>query len=225
MKMRLEDKRKAIELRIQGKTYREIQFLIPNLPKATISNWLSNLRLTPIQEKVLKKHLKEVNYSAKVKSAWVKKEAKKERIKKYFHEAEKEYITLSKNPFFLICLSLYWAEGNKKTEFFQFTNSDPRAIKAIMRWLITLCGIPKKDIKFRLYMHKIYAHENPEKFWSKITKIPISDFQKTIFKETPHKIKKNIDYKGCVQLRVFKTGFYWKMVGWIQLLIKEYELD
>lgn len=67
--MRLEDKRRAIDLRIQGKTYREIQFLIPNLSKATISNWLSNLRLTPEQDKVLKKHLEEVSYSAKVKSA------------------------------------------------------------------------------------------------------------------------------------------------------------
>ncbi len=190
MKMRLEDKRRAINLRIQGKTYREIQSIVPNLPKATISNWLSNLKLTSEQEKILKKHLKEVNYNAKVKSAWVKKEAKKERVRKFFEEAEKEYHILSKNPFFLVCLSLYWAEGNKKTETFQFTNSDPCAIKAIMRWLVEICGIPKEKIKFRLFIHKIYEHENCERFWSQITGIPTSDFQKTIFKPTPHKIKK-----------------------------------
>lgn len=225
MKMRLEDKRKAIDLRIRGKTYKEIMSSIPNLSKSTISNWLSKLNLTPEQDKVLKDHLKEVTYNAKVKSAWVKKEAKKERIKKYFAEAKKEYAILSKNPFFLVCLSLYWAEGNKKTEFFQFTNSDPRAIKAIMRWLIEICEIPKQGIKIRLQAHKVYAHENPEKFWSEVTKIPVSNFQKTIFKETPHKIKKNLDYKGCIQLRVFKTGFYWKVMGWIQELIKEHDLN
>lgn len=94
-----------------------------------------------------------------------------------------------------------------------------------MRWLIEICEIPKEKIKLRLFVHKIYSHENCEKFWSEVTGIPVSDFQKTIFKFTPHKIKKNINYKGCVQLRVFKTAFFWKVMGWMQKLVKEYQLN
>ena len=223
--MRLKDKKRAIDLRVQGKTYSEIIASIPNLSKSTLSGWVKNTNFTPEQKQNLKKHLEDVTHSAREKSAWIKREKRQERIRNIIKEAEKEYFYLSKNSFFLICLSLYWAEGNKKTEHFQFTNSDPYAIKAIMRWLIEICKIPKNEIKFRLYMHKIYAHENCEKFWSGVTGIPILNFQKTIFKPTPHKVKKNINYKGCVQLRVLKSAFYWRVMGWMQKLIKEYRLN
>lgn len=225
MKMRLKDKKRAVGLRLQGKTYSEIITTIPNLSKSTLSGWVKNINFTLEQKQNLEKHIEEVTHSAREKSAWVKREKREKRIQKIIEKSAKEYFILSKNPFFLVCLSLYWAEGNKKTEHFQFTNSDPCAIKAIMRWLIEICGIPKDEIKFRLYMHKIYAHENCEKFWAEITGIPISNFQKTIFKPTPHKIKKNINYKGCVQLRVLKSAFYWRVMGWIQKLIKEYRLN
>lgn len=222
--MRLKDKIKAVNLRIEGKTHREIRLQIPNLAKSTLSNWLSNLKLTPKQEKKLKNNLEKINYNAKARSAWTHREKKKKRVKKFFEEAKNEYRILSKDPFFLVCLSLYWAEGNKKTQQFQFTNSDPCAIKAIMRWLLKICKIPKNEIRIRLYTHRIFASENYEKFWSKITGISINNFQKTILKETPHRIKKNPNYKGCIQLRVLKTAFYWRVMGWLKELTTEYNL-
>jgi len=225
MKMRLKDKKRAIGLRLEGKTYNEIRSIIPNLSKSTISGWLKNIEFNTEQKQNLEKHIGEVRNKARERSNLARGERRRERIQKIIKEAEKEYLNLSKNPFFLICLSLYWAEGNKKTEHFQFTNSDPRAIKAIMRWLIKICKIPISEIKFRLYMHKIYADEDCEKFWSELTNIPISNFQKTIFKPTLHKAKKNINYKGCVQLRVLKSAFHWRVVGWTKKLIKEYKLN
>jgi len=148
---------------------------------------------------------------------------KQERIQRIIRIAEKEYYHLSKNPLFLIGLILYWVEGSRKHEAFQFTNSDPSAIKAMIKWLTEIHKIPNEKIKFRVYIHKIYAHENCEKFWSNITDIPVKNFQKTIYKPTPHKIKKNQDYKGCVQIRVFNTEFFWKVMGWIQMLVKEFQ--
>ncbi len=66
----------------------------------------------------------------------------------------------------------------------------------------------KERVKFRIFIHKNYAHENCEKFWSKISGIPVSNFEKTIYKPTPHKLKKNLEYKGCVQIRVLRTEFF-----------------
>ena len=222
MKLRLEDKRKAIELRIQGKTFHEIRSNIPNLAKSTLSGWLRNVKLTKEQQERLRKNIEKVTYNARVKAAWTKKKEKQKRIKKILEEAGKEYSLLSKNPLFLVGLVLYWAEGGRKSEVFQFTNSDPSAVKAMLRWLNKICKIPKEKINFRIYIHKIYAYENCEAFWSKITGIPISNFQKTIYKPTPHKIKKNLGYKGRVQIRVFKIDLFWKVMGWIQKLIEEF---
>lgn len=224
MKLRLEDKKLSIELRRQGKTYSEIRAIIPNLPRGTLSGWLRNVKLTKEEETRLKKHLQEIISNAWVKSAWTKKKEKQKRIKKIIEEAKKEYPLLSKNPLFLIGLTLYWAEGGKKQEVFQFSNSDPYAVKAILKWLIKICKIPKERIKFRIFIHKIYAHENCEEFWSNVTGIPITNFQKTIYKPTLHKLKKNLEYKGCVQIRVSKSEFFWKIMGWLQNLIEEFRL-
>jgi len=223
MKLRLEDKRKSIELRIQGKSFREIRSIIPNLPKSTLSGWLRDVKLTSEQKRKLKRNIEKITYNARVKSAWTKKKKRQERIEKIIKEAKKEYICLSKNPLFLIGLILYWAEGGRKQELFSFSNSDPAAVKAMIKWLTGVFKIPKKEIKFRIFIHKIYAHENCEEFWSKITGIPVANFQKTIYKPTPHKLKKNLEYKGCVQVRIYKTEFFWKVMGWIQKLVEEFQ--
>lgn len=222
--MRLKDRKRAIKLRIKGKTYREIRSAIPNLSKSTLSGWIKNIRLTNKQKKQLEERIKKINYNARVKAAWTKKEKKQERIKRIYEEAKKEYFSLSRKKLFLSGLIFYWAEGSKKTEMFQFTNSDPSAIKLMLRWMTEICGIPKNSIVLRLYIHKIYANENCEAFWSKITGIPVSKFRKTIFKPTVHQTKRNEDYKGCLQVSFFKTNFYWKVMGWIKVLIEDYKI-
>jgi len=198
MKMRLKDKQKSIRLRRQGKTYSEIMSLIPNLPKSTLSGWLKNVNLTKEEKERLFENIKKKNNSSRLKGFLTRRRKIKEGNRIIVFEAKKEFPKLSKDPFFLIGLALYWAEGNKKPPNFQFTNSDPIMIRAIIKWLKRFCGISKKEIKIRLFIHKIYAHENCKKFWSQITGLSLSQFQKTIYKLTQHKIKKNPDYKGCV---------------------------
>lgn len=222
--MRLKDKNKAIQLRIKGKTYREILSTIPNLSKSTLSGWLKNLKLTKEEEKKLQNNIEKITNNARIKSAYTKKEQRVEKINNIFKLAANEYRQLSKNKLFLLGLTLYWAEGNKKTQQFQFTNSDPHAIKAMMLWLTKIHKIPKEKIKIRLYTHKLYANENCEEFWSQTTSIPITQFQKTIYKKTIHKIKKNPNYKGCIQLRILKSEFYWKTMGWLEAMVKDYKL-
>jgi len=223
MKLRLEDKRKAIELRIRGKTYKEIRAIIPNLPKSTLSGWLRNVRLTKEQGARLKKHLQEITYNARIKTAWTKKKKKQERIQKIFEEAKKEYPLLSKNPFFLIGLTLYWAEGSKSSECVQFSNSDPRLIKIMMKWFRKICKIPEEKIKTHIYIHRVYRKENCEKFWSKVTNIPLSRFGKTTLKPTPHKIKKNLDYKGVCRIDISDVNLLRKIIGWQQALYEIFE--
>ena len=221
MKLRLEDKTKAIKLRIQGRTYREIRTAIPNLSKSTLSGWLKNFRLTPGQKAKLEQNIYKIGCDARMKAGWTKRQIKQKKIESIFMKSTSEYQELADNRLFLTGLVLYWGEGNKKTEMFQFTNSDPQAISVMMKWLIEICQIPKEKIKIRLYIHTIYAHENCEEFWSKVVKIPTDKFSKTIYKPTIHRKKKNPAYKGCVQLRVLKTDFYWKVMGWLRAITKD----
>lgn len=225
MKLRLEDKKKAIELRLQGKTFGEIREIIPNLSKSTLSGWLSKIRLSKEQENQLRENIEKAIHNGRAKAGLTKRLDKQERVRKIIIASKKECNSLIKNTLFLSGIIFYWAEGNKKTEFFQFTNSDYRAIKLMMKWLTEICSIPKDSIKIRLYIHKLYSHENCEDFWAKITDVPKENFQKTVYKPTIHKIKKNPEYKGCVQLRVLKRDFYWKVMGWIEGISDYYNLN
>jgi len=225
MKLRLEDKRKAIKLRLQGKTFREIRTIIPNLPKSTLSGWLRNVKLTPEQRKTLLENIERITYNARVKAGWTKRFKNEKRNQKILTKAEGELPALIKSPLFLIGLVLYWAEGTRKSGYFRFTNSDPKIIKIMMRWLKEVCQIPEEKIKIRIFIHKIYAHENCEKFWSEITNIPVNKFLKTIYKPTPHRIKKNQEYKGCVQINVSGVEFFRRILGWINGLSKKLNVN
>jgi len=216
MKLRLEDKRKAIELRIQGKSFSEIRSVIPNLSKSTLSGWLKNVKLTKGQEKRLRKHLKEVTYNARAKTAWTKKQERQERIKKALQEAKKELPSFLNNPLFLIGLSLYWAEGSKTEEHIQFSNSDPRLIKIMMRWFREICKVSEEKIRIHIYIHKIYRNESCEEFWAKTTGIAVSRFGKTTYKPTPHKVKKNLDYKGVCRIDINNVNLFRRIMGWQQ---------
>ncbi|PIS38857.1 MAG: hypothetical protein COT34_01285 [Candidatus Nealsonbacteria bacterium CG08_land_8_20_14_0_20_43_11] len=222
MKLRLEDKRKAIELRVQGKTFGEIRSIIPNLSKSTLSGWLRNVELTKGQKEALLKNIKRVTYGARVRAGRTKRIENEKKNQEIMTKAGDELPSLIKNPLFLVGLVLYWAEGTRKSGYFRFTNSDPEIIKIMVKWLREIFQIPEEKIRIRIYIHKIYSHENCEKFWSRITNIPLNRFLKTIYKPTPHKIKKNQEYKGCVQINVGGINFYLKLRGLINKLSKTF---
>src|SRR3972149_350754 len=180
MKLRIEDKKKSIELRRSGFTYKEIRDQIPNLSKGTISGWLKNIELSPEHKERIIKKVYSAGEKGRLKGAWTNKKKAIERINLIQQLAEAEFHQLFTNQLFIAAISLYWAEGSKKSRCFQFMNSDPRMIKLMLKWLRKL-GVPEKQIKIRIYTHKIYEKENPEKLWLKITNLPKERLLKTIF--------------------------------------------
>lgn len=219
MKLRLEDKNKAIELRKQGLTYNEIRQTIPNISKGTLSGWLKNIELEPYQKKRILKKIKDGSDYSRLKGAWSNKVKAEKRIKLIKLEAKQEFDSLMKDSLFPVGLCLYWAEGAKTSRSFQFINSDSTMIRIIMKWLRETLKINENEIKIKLYIHKIYDNEDCEKFWSGITKIDREKFLKTVYKLTIHKVKKNISYKGCCRIELKGSNTYWKITQWQQMFI------
>jgi len=213
--MRLKDKFYAIKLRKQGRTYREIREKIPCLPKSTLSGWFKYIELTPVQEKRIMRRADQKKVKARYLSAKTHRENRIKKMNETIQEAKKEASKLISDPLFFLGIILYWCEGTQKTGSFSFINSDPVIIKIMVKWLNNICKIPKKQLRFRLYIHKIYAHEKCEKFWSKELKIPLSQIKIT-YKPTPHKIKRNPEYKGCLKIDAGGVELFRKFLGWKQ---------
>ncbi|HOX41282.1 MAG TPA: hypothetical protein PK263_03755 [bacterium] len=218
MKLRIEDKSKAIVLRRQGCSYGEIRKIIPNLSKGTISGWLKNIELTKEQRVEISSRAVSAFEKNRIKGAWANKEKACNRIAQIQSDAESKFAEFAKKHLFIAGIMLYWAEGSKTSRSFQFMNSDPRLIRLMLKFLREVVQVDEHLIKIRLYIHKVYETENCENYWSDVTGIPINRFQKTVFKLSLHNTKKNPRYKGCCRIEITRSEIFWKIAKWEELL-------
>lgn len=220
MRQRVDDKRKAVALRMKGRTYSEIRAVIPNLPKGTLSSWLGHIELDEKQKQRILKKVESTSHLGQIRGAWANHVKAQKRIDDLSSIARAEFPVLAQDPRFLIGVALYWAEGAKVSRCFQFINSDPKMIRMMMSWLRNVCGVLDDQIGVRIYAHKIYAKENPERYWAGIVGISASKFKSTVYKPTPWTTKKNPSYIGCCRIELRGSELYWKTITWISELEK-----
>ena len=226
MIQKLEEKEKAIRFRKRGLSYSEILRQVP-VAKSTLSLWLRGVGLSKRQEQ----RLTEKKLAAALKGAQMKRKLRLTITEKIKNEAKDEIRNISNRDLWLIGIILYWAEGAKQKERnpsqrVKFSNSDPKAIKIFLKWLLEICKIPKNDIQFRISLHETAANRLNEiqKYWAEVTCYPISYFQQISWKK--HKIntkRKNIGekYFGLLNINVRKsTNLNRKIAGWIEGICK-----
>ena len=202
MKSRLEEKYKAIELRKKGLSYKDIMREV-KVSKSSLSGWFKLVELSPEEEKQLEIRAVQNSGQGRERASISnrKKRIERENIAKL--EAQKIFEKYENDPNFILGVGLYWAEGSKRTSVFQFMNSDPQMILFMIYWVKNYLKISQKNTSLRIHTHEDFRPENYEKFWSELTKIPLTQFQKTIYKPNLHGIfKKNLSYKGCARLEV-----------------------
>lgn len=93
------------------------------------------------------------------------------KIKKRLTPEEKQLLGLG--------IGIYWGEGNKASRSsIAVSNSDPKLIKKFVEFLIRICQINTKKLKFSL---QIFNDANPEaslKYWCSRLQIPKNKFYK-----------------------------------------------
>jgi hypothetical protein len=221
MRALIEEKEKAVALRKQGLSYRDIRAQVP-VSKSSISVWLQNLPLTDEEKRYLKTRTDSNISRGRIKAATSNRHRRLVRDEALRKQARIEFDRHFKLPFFQLGIALYWAEGAKRHSGFGFTNSDWEMIDFMLLWVEKFFGISRRDIRVRLYIHKPYAHENCEGFWSRKIGVPLCNFQKTIYKPTGLLVKKRPNYKGCLRIEISKTVLLRKMIFWQSMLVDEY---
>lgn len=215
--MKFLEKQRSIELRHNGLSYSEIKNLL-NVSKSTLSNWLKNIELTNDQ----KNRLSKLQTSAYL-------GAKKNQVKSQLHHkqiietAKNQAIHLFHDSFFVTGLMLYWAEGSKNSNRIQFTNSDPLMIKIMMKWFRNYCEIPEEKFRIGLFVHSLHIKEDYLQFWSKITKLPLKQFNRSYIKPTILSNRKNKLYEGTCAIKINSRDLLSKVTGWLDAA-KEYFL-
>ena len=197
-------KEKAFALRTKGYSVKEIAKKL-GIAQGTSSVWVRDIKLNAkAQERLNKRRLLPYYKSA---LRWQKKRIEEERC--YSNRAlyTIDKIKLDVNHAKLYCSLLYWCEGGKGyTESLKFVNSDPSLIKTFLKLLRDAFQLDES--KFRVLMHlHFYHNEKKQKyFWSRLTQIPKSQFNKTFLKHNTRKrIKDN--YPGCIAISYHDRKF------------------
>ncbi len=222
MKSLVREKEKAVELRKKGFSYSEILNEI-QVAKSSLSLWLKDLPLTE-REKVILKKRKDSNISrSRIKASSVLHTNRLNREKVWFKEAGDVYNLFKDEPLFHIGISLYWAEGAKRSNQFLFVNTDKEMHKIMLRWIETFSSYRRGDCGYRLFIHKFYSHENCEGYWAKELKVSRTKFKLSVFKETTQTTKIRPQYKGCLRIEVPRSReLLCKMKFWKNMLVDSY---
>lgn len=212
---------KARQLRSAGSSLNEITERL-KIPKSTARYWCRDIVLSKRQLKNL--FQKQIIGGAL--SAETLRKKRLSKIGKLKQEGMADIGKLSNKELFLVGIALYWAEGyNKGDGEFGFTNSNPRIINLIIRWLNNCCNISKDRIHLRIAINYLHKNRiaNILKFWSRATDIPKFQFSKpTFIKVKNKKIYLNPEnYFGTLRIKVRNsTDFRRKIMGWIEGIAK-----
>lgn len=209
MKYQESFKNRAKQLRRAGKTYSEIQKkLKQHIPKSTLSNWCKDVKLPKeYQERIRKIVLKNAHKGRAV--ALVVNRIKRERYlaglrernKMFFGEINK--ITEKKLEKAALAM-LYIGKGTKwkNNRGLKLGNSNSNIIRIYLRLLKKIYGIEPSDLKCQVLYRADQNLDKLQRYWSKVTGIPLKNFYKT--RPDPRTVGKKIrkkEYKGvCVIL-------------------------
>jgi transposase-like protein len=227
------DKQKALQLRLQGKTYTEIRKELGGVSKSTLSLWLKDVVLSDAAKRALAARTKEKSFAGILrwsKSQTAKALKRKETIKQ---SAAGEVGELSDRELMLVGAALYWAEGYKRplkrngreliAHYISFTNSDMEMAKVFLKCMTRICGVEVSRVKVEA---RIFKHHNADEvvgYWSRELGISKENFVKTyagISSASAGKRPYNRLPYGVIQIRINSTDLFHRIMGWIEGLKK-----
>lgn len=213
--MKIEEKRKAIALRKQGKSMNEIVGTL-GVSKGSVSLWTRDVVLTPEQQNSLSLRGRSVASIERRRVNRLKNEETKRR--RVIDFAKKDFNKISKHELKIIGCMLYLGEGGKsKRGMVRLANADPGVIKIMMCFFRKVCEVP--EWKFRGHIHA-YEHTNvtqAEQYWSQVSEIPVRQFYKTYTKQSAaSKHKRDTLPHGTFDIYVCDTKLFLAIMGWIE---------
>lgn len=131
-------------------------------------------------------------------------------------------IKITKENAKILASILYWCEGSKypSTNFISFSNSDVNLVKTFLNLFQIGFQPDKNRLKVHLQLHTTHNKKEIIYFWSKLLKIPESQFYKPTFTE-PTKNMKRRNYKGTCTIRYYDVYLLLEMMGIFEEFSKE----
>ncbi len=209
------NKEKAIEFRRKGMSYSQISGEL-GTPKSTLAGWFKHESWSHEIKNRLSLEVSWSNPQALAMLAQANRERWEKAHKQYQDEATQEFTILKDSPLFISGVMLYWGEGDKvlKNGQVKLSNTDPAMIEIFYRFLLSL-SVAQENIKIWLLLYPDLVDTVQKKFWSRATRVPLSQFKKSIYIQGRHPTRR-LSYGVC-NIYVSSRRLKEKMIKWIEL--------
>lgn len=215
--MKKEIKQRAIILRRSGFSFREISETL-RISKSTASLWCRSEALNK-KAKTRIKSLGDIGREKGKITAQNKRRNQLILIDKECQVLKNKVYDVNDCKLFLALL--YWGEGGKTNNYFNFVNSDPEMIKSFLFLFRKSFSIDEKKFRVRLHLHEYHNMEEMIDFWSTVTGIEKNKF--SIYNKPHTGINKKPGYKGCVAVRYGDSNIFKEVFIIIQRFIRLYK--
>lgn len=209
MKKLQKTREQAIALRVQGKTYPEIQKILGmKISKGSLFYWFQNIKLTPDQaEKIRQQNLRSLTTTRLKAHAAIKLKREKylasvaDRVRNF------DSVLNSKKMSKVALALLYITEGSRSARgSVVFGNSDPYIISLFLHLLRFCYNIDERKLRCTVQCRADQNIKALEGFWVRITNIPIDKFcQAQVDPRTVGKPTKKPDYKGVCKIQYYSA--------------------
>lgn len=206
-------KRIAAKLRKGGMSYVQIQREI-SVPKSTLCTWLGDKYPTDFSETTWLEHLRRIRAIAatSIRAAKEKRDLVftlqgKEMAKSVPHKD----IAYMKS----LLAMLYWAEGTKTwtVSGLRFANTDPKMILLYMAMLRKCYEIDEKKFRLRIHIHYYHDIEKTKRYWSRLTKIPLTQLGKIWIKPRSKTKKFRENFMGLCFISYLDSSIRKEILG------------
>lgn len=200
---------RACKMRKEGASIRDIARTL-RVSKSSASAWCKDIHLSEKQIARLHESMVKGSYRGRLKGAQMQKERKMILIRKYEREGLKMLEKITKRNLLFAGLGLHLGEGSKTESKVRFTNSNPDIISLFVVWIHDIFGVSRSRMQCRVMINEIHRKREMavRKEWSKILKIPLSQFRKTVFiKSKTKKIYDNYEtFLGTITITIAKSS-------------------
>lgn len=217
--MRKLEKIKARNLRREGKSVHEIQEIL-GIGRSSISVWVRDIELTAQQKLRLSTRGVALDVMERRRMTRWENESKIRRgfLERGFRDVEQ----LRNIDIMMIGLGLYWGEGSKTSRgSIELSNTDPRIIQIYILFLSKCLELSAGKMRGHVGLHSHLSVKKAEKYWSDLSGIPLSQFQKTsIQKSRAGNGERDKLSFGTFTVGAYDTAARIRLEGWIQGVYK-----
>jgi len=216
----IEKLEKARDFRKRGFSYSEIAKVV-GVSKSTISNWFGKKSFS---KQVRIDNEKRARRDNMKRLTIINKYRKHEREKRYLEAVKSdtvEYKHYKPSPLFVAGLMLYAGKGDKDTSrLIRLTDSNPALHRIFIKFAIEFLGVSQKDIRLWLLLYPKMSINDCIKAWSKVTRIPQTQFYKT--QVVDNKSEKRTLHIGVGNTIIGNAYLKRKLTRWIELASSEW---